>query len=463
VNRTAPYAPVQPSTAETKLVRAGLSVRIPSHWSAQKLKFIASVQLSNVDKKSVESESAVRLCNYVDVYKNDFITSEMPFMEATASDRQIRDFMLRAGDVLITKDSEAWNDIAIPALVASDLDGVLCGYHLAHIRPKPEVMTGGFLFRAFAAEGIADQFRITANGITRFGIGKDEITGALFPVPPLDEQHAIAAFLDRRTAQIDGVIAKKRRMIDLLHEKRQALISEAVTKGLDPDVPTKDSGIEWLCRVPKHWSVERLKYTISKIEQGWSPQCDNRPADDDEWGVLKVGCGNGYEFDPTEQKALPLDVPPMPEYEIKPGDILMSRGNTRELVGSASLVRRVRHRLMLCDLLYRFHALPRRAEAEFLVFSLRSPHLRFQIEREASGTSASMKKVGQETIRELVLCLPPVDEQKAIITHLRLLLDRLDEIVHRIESQIAKLREYRQTLISAAVTGQIDVTTEGQR
>jgi type I restriction enzyme S subunit len=228
-------------------------------------------------------------------------------------------------------------------------------------------------------------------------------------------------------------------------------------------VPTKDSGIEWLGPVPRHWSVERLKYSITRIEQGWSPQCDNRPAEDEEWGVLKVGCGNGHEFDPTEQKALPLDVAPMPEYEIKPGDILMSRGNTRELVGAASLVKSARSRLMLCDLLYRFHAQPRRADPEFLVFSLRSPHVRFQIEREASGTSASMKKVGQETIRELVLCLPPLDEQQQIISRLRPLLDRLDETVHRIEQQITKLREYRQTIISAAVTGQINVTTEGQR
>ncbi|MFO0806150.1 MAG: hypothetical protein U0791_23860 [Gemmataceae bacterium] len=460
---TASLAHLKATIAATQPLGAGLPVKIPSHWSAQKLKFIAAVQLSNVDKKSVEGEAAVRLCNYVDVYKNDHITPDMAFMDATASDRQIRDFTLRADDVLITKDSEAWNDIAVPALVTSDLDGVLCGYHLAHIRPKPEVMTGGYLFRAIAAEGIADQFRVAANGITRFGIGKDEITGALFPVPPLEEQHAIADFLDRKTTQIDGVIAKKQQMIDLLHKKRQALISEAVTKGLDPDVPTKDSGIEWLGRVPRHWSVERLKYSISKIEQGWSPQCDNRPAEEDEWGVLKVGCGNGDEFDPSEQKALPLDVAPMPEYEIRSGDILMSRGNTRELVGAASLVKNVRHRLMLCDLLYRFHAQPRRADAEFLVFSLRSPHVRFQIEREASGTSASMKKVGQETIRELVICLPPVDEQKTIITRLRPLLDQHDQIVHRIESQITKLREYRQTLISAAVTGQIDVSKEGQR
>jgi type I restriction enzyme S subunit len=249
-------------------------------------------------------------------------------------------------------------------------------------------------------------------------------------------------------------------MIDLLHEKRQALISEAVTKGLDPDVPMKDSGIEWMDFIPNHWSLERLKYSTTRIEQGWSPQCESRPADPEEWGVLKVGCVNGEDFNPEEQKALPSELRPIEAYEIKPGDILMSRGNTRELVGSAALVKKVRSRLLLCDLLYRFRS-NRRAEPEFLVLSLRSPHVRFQIEREATGTSSSMKKVGQETIRELLVCLPPLDEQRETLQRLRPELDRIDSTIGVIQKQIDKLREYRKTLISAAVTGKIDVWAEG--
>lgn len=435
------------------------SAALPSHWRGLKLKHVASIRLSNVDKKSVEGERSVRLCNYVDVYNNDFITADMPFMEATATEGQIERFGLKAGDVLITKDSEAWDDIAVPALVPADLDGVLCGYHLAHVRPRPEVMLGRFLARAFSAEDVADQFRVAANGITRFGIGMDEISGALFPVPPLEEQHAIADYLDRKTTEIDALIAKKRGMIDLLHEKRQALISEAVTRGLDPDVPIKDSGVEWIGEIPSDWSIERLKYTITKIEQGWSPQCDSRPADAEEWGVLKVGCVNGEDFDPGEQKALPLGVQPIETYEIRTNDILMSRGNTRELVGSAALVKNVRRHLMLCDLLYRFRARPQRSEPEFLVLALRSPYIRYQIEREATGTSSSMKKIGQETIRELLFCLPPLHDQRAILKLLAAPLNCLDSTVRIVQVQIDKLRECRQTLISDAVTGKIDLMT----
>ena len=104
---------------------------IPAHWNVRRLKTIASVRMSNVDKKTVEGQTPVKLCNYVDVYYNDFITAGLKFMNATATPEQVRRFMLRADDVLITKDSESWNDIAVPAVVVEDLSNVLCGYHLA--------------------------------------------------------------------------------------------------------------------------------------------------------------------------------------------------------------------------------------------------------------------------------------------------------------------------------------------
>jgi type I restriction enzyme S subunit len=219
----------------------------------------------------------------------------------------------------------------------------------------------------------------------------------------------------------------------------------------------KPSGIEWLGDVPEHWEVKALKHSITKIEQGWSPQCESGPAGENEWGVLKVGCGNRDGFDATEQKALPLDVVPLPEYEIKSGDILMSRGNTPELVGMATFVKQVRPRLLLSDLLYRFQGKHELADSEFLVLSLRSPNLRFQIEREATGTSASMKKIGQGTIRELVVALPPLEEQMAITAFAKSETAKLDALSAEAQKAIDLLQERRTALISAAVTGQIDV------
>ena len=117
-------------------------------------------------------------------------------------------------------------------------------------------MSARFWLVLFARCGYADQFRGAANGITRFGLGSDAIARlACSPLPPTSEQRAIAAFLDRETARIDALVAKKERLIELLQEKRTALITRAVTKGLDPTVPMKDSGVEWLGEIPAHWEV----------------------------------------------------------------------------------------------------------------------------------------------------------------------------------------------------------------
>ena len=201
---------------------------IPKHWGVKRLKECATVWLSNVDKKSAKGEPIVRLCNYVDVYYREHIDAQMDFMAATASPDQVRRFSLQEGDVLITKDSETWTDIAVPALVAEDLPGVLCGYHLALIRPRSGYI-GLFLARSIGAIGPRDQYQISANGITRFGLTANAIRTSVLPLPPRFEQHSIAEFLNHETAKIDAMIAKVNEAIEHLTEYRTSLIYAAVT------------------------------------------------------------------------------------------------------------------------------------------------------------------------------------------------------------------------------------------
>ena len=205
---------------------------IPAQWRIKRLKSFATVRLSNVDKKSADGQEIVRLCNYVDVYYNENIGPDVEFMSATATKEQVHRFSLRKGDVLITKDSETWTDIAVPAVMTQDLPGILCGYHLAHVRPDSSC-DGAFLSRIFAAIGPRDQFQVSANGITRFGLTGDSIRRGVLALPPLSEQRTIAGFLDRETAKIDALIAKVREAIVRLKELRSALISAAVTGRID--------------------------------------------------------------------------------------------------------------------------------------------------------------------------------------------------------------------------------------
>ena len=204
---------------------------VPKHWRLKRLKELANIQNSNVDKKSSSEEAAIRLCNYVDVYKNDFINSQLSsdFMWATADESEIKKFRIKKHDILITKDSETADDIAIPALATEALDGVLCGYHLAQIKTNSNYFFGPYLFRLFQAKNYGHRFVIFAKGITRVGLGQGAIADALTPVPPLSEQVAIAAYLDDKTAQIDRIVTAINSQIDKLKALRKALINDAVT------------------------------------------------------------------------------------------------------------------------------------------------------------------------------------------------------------------------------------------
>lgn len=204
---------------------------VPKHWELKRLKELVSIQNSNVDKKSHDEETAVRLCNYVDVYKNEFITGQLSqdFMWATADESEIKKFGIRKNDLLITKDSETADDIAIPALATETLDGVLCGYHLAQIRTNPKYLLGAYLLRLFQAKSYGHRFAIAAKGITRVGLGQAAIADALTPVPPLLEQQAIADYLDKKTAQLDRIIDTINSQIEKLKDLRKALINDVVT------------------------------------------------------------------------------------------------------------------------------------------------------------------------------------------------------------------------------------------
>lgn len=150
-------------------------------------------------------------------------------MWATADENEIKKFSIKKNDVLITKDSETADDIAIPALATETLDGVLCGYHLAQIRTNPKHLLGSYLFRLFQSKSYGYRFATTAKGITRVGLGQAAIADAMTPVPPLSEQQAISAYLDEKTGQMDRIVDAINVKIDKLGDLRKALIHDVVT------------------------------------------------------------------------------------------------------------------------------------------------------------------------------------------------------------------------------------------
>ncbi|WP_438300423.1 restriction endonuclease subunit S [Pseudomonas sp. NMS19W] len=269
------------------------------------------------------------------------------------------------------------------------------------------------------------------------------------------EQTYIADHLDREVTRINKLISKKIRFIGFLREKRQALITHYITKGLDHTVEMKDSGISSIGTMPKHWTVTSVKRVVTSIEQGWSPECESRIAEEGEWAVLKVGCVNGGNFRAAENKALPSFLEPRPELGLSKGDILVSRANTRELVGSCAVIHRDFYNLLLCDKLYRLRA-NHLVNSEYLA-AIISILGRREVEIEATGASSSMVNIAQSVILNLKFGLPPEKEQAQIISTTKSGSTRIDTLISKTESSLALLKEHRTALITAAVTGQIDL------
>ncbi len=260
---------------------------------------VVDLILSSVDKKSKPGEQPVQLCNYMDVYKNHFIRGDLDFMWATATEREISKCSLVAGDVVITKDSEKYDDIGVPALIREDIPNLVCGYHLAILRPSSREIDGAYLFYALGATEAQHQFHARANGVTRFGLRKNDISDIEIPLPPLPEQRAIAHVL----GTLDDKIALNHQMNETLEAMARALFQDwfvdfgptrAKLAGRAPYLPPELWTLfpdllvpSELGEVPAGWAVQALG-DLLELAYGKALKADKRRG-----GVIPVYGSNG--------------------------------------------------------------------------------------------------------------------------------------------------------------------------
>ena len=199
--------------------------KIPEEWEVVKLGEVATILLSNVDKKIFPQEIKVKLCNYLEVYKHDYIFKNVNFSIGSVNIREYQKFRVDKGDVIITKDSEEFDDIAKSAYVEDEIEDLICGYHLCLIKPKINIIAGQYLAMVLWFEKYNKQFQNKANGITRFGISKETIENALLPLPSLPEQRRIVSIL----SQTDEAIEKEQRYKEKLERIKQGLMEDLLT------------------------------------------------------------------------------------------------------------------------------------------------------------------------------------------------------------------------------------------
>ena len=427
---------------------------VPEHWEMKRLRHVAYFTNSNVDKKEYEGQQAVSLCNYTDVYKNEFITDGMPFMKATASDSEINQFTLKQGDVLITKDSEDPKDIGIPALVTQDMPGVVCGYHLTIIRPM-NMPTSRFVHRVLMSEPTKAHFFLEAPGITRYGLGQDAIGDLPVCLPPDDECGLIADRIERETTRIDALITKKTRFIELLKEKRQALITHAVTKGLDPNVKMKDSGVEWIGEVPEHWVIGRLRDFCSTITTGpFGTALGVSDYVENGIPVINPSHMDGGMCIPDSSVTVSKETATrLSFWALMEGDLIAAR---RGELGRAAIVTSKESGWICGTGSLRLTPIPDTASTHYLYSVLQAGYARAWLDRESVGST--MPNLNESLVGRLPVVIPPtIFEQSTLLLKLNQLEQRIESLAVKTQRSIDLLKERRSALITAAVTGQIDL------
>jgi len=417
---------------------------IPADWKPYRLGMLGYFSASGIDKKIVEGEPLVQMVNYTDVYGS--VTKELaPYaglMTVSCPEEKIRYHSLAIGDILFTPSSETADDIAYSAVVVKDMPNTVYSYHLIRFRPKADIAVG---YRKYLCNNrfVLSQFTRTCKGTTRQILVRDDFKNIVVVIPPSGEQETITSFLDRKTALIDDLIAKRVRQIELLQEQRTALISRVVTKGLNPDVPMKDSGVEWIGRIPSHWKVERSKVVFREV---------NDRHNGSEQELLTVSHITGVTRRSEKNVNMFLAESTEGYKKCVAGDLVINTmwawmgalgmATLSGIVSPAYNVYRFRHNGFSPD---------------YYDKMFRSSVFITEINRWSKGIWSSRLRLYPNEFFEIRIPVPPDTEQKRIAEYLQQKISGIEKFVVKTQESIALLREYRNAIISAAVTGKIDV------
>lgn len=409
---------------------------LPNSWSKKRLKHLFNYSLSSVDRQVHDDALKVSVCHYSNAYNNEKVSIDTALPEGTCTTGEFEKYKILKGDILVTKDSESPEDIGVPCLIEHDLENTVCGYHLGIIRSQTEIDTS-FVFRYLQSSLVQSHFFCESFGVTRFSLGKPSVENLEIPLPPLEEQKLISRYLNKKTEQIDLLVEKIQKKIGLLKEQRASLINQCVTKGLDPNIKMRDSGIEWIGETPKHWEFKRLKFVSAHISEKRLPKDSQIKISPENVESHTGKIFNYFSNYDTEGQCF------------KSGDILFNK------------LRVYLNKVVLCD----FDGLsmgemivirPTKIQGHYLHRVLNSSGFIENVNSLSEGVKLPRSPI--DGIFNSLIPVPSITEQAQISSYINSEALKIDQLVEKHIEQISLISEYRQSLISSVVTGAIRVT-----
>ncbi|OZB35111.1 MAG: hypothetical protein B7X44_10830 [Halothiobacillus sp. 15-55-196] len=420
--------------------------QVPEHWKIAPVKYHYDARLGKMIQPAAVSDRDIEVPYHRAQTVQWERIVESDIKEMWASPRDIEQFSVSEGDLLICEGG----DVCRAAIVKQPPEKNMIFQNSIHrIRSKGEYGVG-WVMRLMQHLRSSEWIDVLCNKNTIVHFTSDKLGSLECPLPPPDEQASIAATLDRETARIDALIQKKTRFIDLLKEKRQALITHAVTKGLDPNVKMKDSGIEWIGQVPEHWEVKPICRVTSVNDDALS---------DSTTGSTRISYVDISSVGYTEgiKQATEMafeDAPSRARRKASTGDVVVSTVRTY-----LKAVAAVTDEYADCIFSTGFAVLrARQLEQSFLKWMILNELLIQSIEAHSEGLS--YPAINASALVKLKSVIPPPEEQATIAAALERETARIDALIGKAEQSITLLKERRSAFITAAVTGQIDLRGE---
>ncbi|WP_220125651.1 MULTISPECIES: restriction endonuclease subunit S [Vibrio] len=426
-----------------KSIDANWLGRVPSHWEVVRLRYLFKrVKRTNCPEKellSVYRDYGVIPKNSRDDNHNKPSDDLSPYQ------------LVESGDLVMNK-MKAWQG----SIAISEYEGIVSPAYFVYSfsGEGKNAIDSKYVHYLLRSPAYITQYMARSKGIrvNQWDLEPEAFEHIEVLLPTIKEQKAIATFLDRETQRIDSLIEEKQTFIKLLKEKRQALISHVVTKGLNPNVEMQDSGIEWIGQVPKHWEVKKIKHICSNFMYGTSQDCNQS---DVGYPVLRIPNIKSTNVDFEDLKYANISDVDALTYLLSRGDILVIRTNGNpNLVGQSALFDSNGQYLFAS---YLIKLTPKRGvDTSFLVEAMNSLSVRQALTFQ-SRTSVGNYNLSIPSLANTSIAIPPIDEQKTITNYLSAATINIDLLIQETDKSIALLKEHRTSLISAAVTGKIDV------